>query len=239
MTAMALTLVFTYLVAAIPFGLVITTLYGGDVDVRAAGSGNIGATNVARVYGWRLAGPVLLLDALKGFSPVLFAVLAWPDAHVAWPQVVGLVAFVGHCWPVYLEFKGGKGVATAAGALLALTPASTGLAVAVWTAVFLVGRRSSIAALAASLAVVGFTAWLRPDLLIAVIVVAALVVWRHVANIRRIVDGEEAALVEPVRWGRRHATPTPVENLLQQGPGGLGTGPAVWREEADPLAGEE
>ncbi len=239
MTAMALTLLFTYLLASVPFGLVITTLYGGDVDIRAAGSGNIGATNVARVYGWRLAGPVLALDALKGFLPVLLAMLLWPGAHAAWAQVVGLVAFAGHCWPIYLEFRGGKGVATAAGAMLALTPTSTALAVATWALVFLFGRRSSVAALTATVAVVAFTAWLRPDLMVAVSVVAALITWRHVTNIRRILRGEEQALVDPIRFGRRSSTPTSAEALLHQAPGGLGLGPALWKEAVDPLVGGE
>ena len=239
MTTMALTLILTYLVAAVPFGLVITTLYGGDVDIRAAGSGNIGATNVARVYGWKLAGPVLALDALKGFLPVLFATLVWPDAHPAWPQVVGLVAFTGHCWPIYLELKGGKGVATAAGALLALTPTSTGLAVATWVLVFVLSRRSSVAALSATVAVVGFTAWLRPDFIVAVAVVAALIAWRHITNIRRIVHGEEDALVQPISFGRRSSTPTSAETLLHQAPGGLGVEPALWKEAGDPLVGGE
>src|SRR5690606_36079791 len=121
---------------AVPVGVVVTTLFGGDEDVRREGSGNIGATNVARVHGWRLAVPVMILDVGKGLVPVLVAGWAWPGllpgVELAWLTAVGLVAFLGHCYPIYLAFHGGKGVATGAGAILAIAPLPTLVAVATW-----------------------------------------------------------------------------------------------------------
>jgi len=234
MTAMVSYALLTYLLAAIPFGLVVTTLYGGDVDIRAAGSGNIGASNVARLYGWRLAGPVLALDLLKGLVPVLVARLLWPQTTDLWLCVVVFVAFVGHCWPVYLEFRGGKGVATGGGALLGLLPVPAAAGFGLWFGVLLITGRASVAALAASAGVVGLTAWLRPDLLLAVVLLAALVGWRHLANIRRLMSGEEEEVLRPVRWGRRARADT-AEEVLQQGPSGGAEAPPVWREKSDPL----
>lgn len=226
-------LTLTYLVAAVPFGLVLTTLYGGDVDVRASGSGNIGTTNVARVYGWRLAAPALALDLLKGLVPTLVAVYAWPDLSPWWPQVVALTAVGAHVWSVFLDFKGGKGVATGGGALLALAPAAAGLAVAAWGAIFLLTRRSSVSALGAVVVLLVAVGWMRLDLLPVVGVVSGVVVWRHLGNIRRLVDGQEEPLVT---WGRARATEASPEELLQQGPAGLPQAPSLWRDlGSDPL----
>jgi glycerol-3-phosphate acyltransferase PlsY len=229
-------LVLTYLVAAIPFGLVVTTLYGGDVDLRAAGSGNIGATNVARLFGWRLALPVLLLDIGKGFVPVLLAPLVWPDGGVLWGGVVGLVAFLGHCYPAYLEFRGGKGVATGGGAMLALAPIPSLVAVGVWGGLLLVTGRSSVAALGATLGVVVLAGVLQPQVVWVAALLAVGVAIRHVANIRRLMAGEERAVIHPVRWGRRRAEKPSPEELLLQGPSGSEATVPLWREEVvDPL----
>jgi glycerol-3-phosphate acyltransferase PlsY len=111
-------LVLVYLAAAVPFGLVLTTLYGGDVDVRAAGSGNIGATNVARTAGWRLGLVTLAGDVLKGAVPVAIAMAV--QAGSAITAATGAAAFSGHVFPLTLRFAGGKGVATALGALALL-----------------------------------------------------------------------------------------------------------------------
>jgi len=231
-------LALVYLLAAVPFGLVITTLYGGDVDVRAAGSGNIGATNVARVYGWTIAVPVLLLDALKGLLPVLLAPFVW-DAGLPWQGLVGLVAFIGHCWPVYLEFRGGKGVATGAGMMLGLAPVPTLFAIALWGAVLGLTGRSSIAALVATAGLVGLTGFLAFGALPFAGLLAIGILVRHTSNIGRIVRGEEQQVVRGVRWNRRATGPS-AEAALAQGPAGGDASEPVWRERVeDPLKGDD
>jgi acyl phosphate:glycerol-3-phosphate acyltransferase len=222
----------SYLVAAIPFGLVVTTLYGGESDIRTAGSGNIGATNVARVYGWRLAGSVIALDAAKGFVPVLLASIWWPEAGLWWPAIVLATCFFAHCFPVYLEFRGGKGVATGAGGLLALSPWVTVPAAAVWVALLGVTGRSSAAALGATTAAI-LIAWGFHREMVPIVAAMALgVIATHVPNIRRLIRGEERAVVRPVRWvraGHENGDPTA---LLHQGPSG-GPAATVWKESAE------
>lgn len=227
-------LVTAYLVAAIPFGVVVTTLYGGDSDIRTTGSGNIGGTNVARVYGWRLAALVILLDAAKGFVPVALARVWWPDVGLWWPAVVLAACFVGHCFPVYLEFRGGKGVATSAGGLAALSPTVTLLSAAVWVGVLGATGRSSVAALVATTSALGFAWWFDARLVPIIAAVGVGVVATHIPNLRRLVRGEEGTVVRPVRWSRAsRALPDP-EALLHQGPTG---GPAVpaWKILDSPL----
>lgn len=238
MAAMLTFLVLTYLLAAVPFGVVITTLYGGDVDLRVSGSGNIGATNVARVFGWRIAAPVLALDMLKGLIPVLVGAWLFPDYGLTWWTIVGLTAFVGHCWPVYLEFHGGKGVATGAGALLGIAPLPTLLAAGLWGVLLAATGRSSIAALGATSGMVLIAMWLDPTVAPVVALLAIGVASRHVSNIRRIVRGEEAPVARPVRWGRRGAGVATGEEVLQQDPGGGGAPSKLWKEP-DPLTEDE
>lgn len=216
----------TYLLAAVPYGLVLTTLFGGETDLRASGSGNIGATNVARTHGWKLAVPALLLDMGKGALPVLGATLLWPE--VWWlPATAGLVAFFAHCWPVYLEFHGGKGVATAAGVMLVLAPWPALGAVGVWLALLGATGRSSVAALTATVALVGLVAWLQPTLLLMAALLMAGIVIRHLTNIRRLVRGEEAAIVRPVRLGREAGQPMGAE-VLEESPAGNKEASEAW-----------
>jgi acyl phosphate:glycerol-3-phosphate acyltransferase len=227
---MVVYVVLAYLLAAVPFGLVVTTLYGGDADIRTSGSGNIGATNVARVYGWGLAASVVALDIAKGFVPVLLARALWPDAGPWWPALVLMTAFVAHCFPVYLEFRGGKGVATAAGGLLALTPWVALAAGAVWALTLRLSGRSSIAALAGTVTVVAVAGLVDPAVLPVVLLVAAGIVATHVPNIRRLARGEEGTVVRPVRWGRASEAQVDTEALLRQGPAGGSAAPA-WKDE--------
>ena len=226
-------LLLTYLLAAVPFGIGVTTLWGAGIDIRAAGSGNIGATNVARVYGWRLAGWVVALDVSKGFLPTFGALLLWPERGW-WSGLVAAVAFIGHCWPVYLEFKGGKGVATGAGALLALAPLPSAVGFALWSALLALTGRSSVAALGATLAVVGLVAWLTPGVLIIVLCLAMGIAVRHYANIRRLMAGEEQAVIRPVRW-RRGTEGRSAEAALGESPAGESALPPLWRTHDDPL----
>jgi glycerol-3-phosphate acyltransferase PlsY len=212
-------LALAYLLGAVPFGLVLTTLYGpDDVDLRSAGSGNIGATNVARVAGGRLAAAVLAFDAAKGFLPTLAAPWLGPGG-VAFASLVGLAAFVGHCWPVYLEFRGGKGVATGAGVMLALAPLPTVIAAAVWAALVAATGRASVASLGAAAVLLAAVALFAPPALPAMVVLAAGLVVTHVPNLRRLAAGEEAR----VRVGAREVG---AEEALRTGPSG--GAPAEW-----------
>lgn len=188
-----------YLVAAVPFGIVATTLYGGDLDIRSAGSGNIGGTNVARLYGWRLGAVVVILDLAKGLVPVAIARWAWPEHGAAWPSAVLVACFLGHCFPIYLAFHGGKGVATAAGGLIALSPWVLLPAALIWATTLRITGRSSAAALVATASLVGFAVWLDRAVLPTVGLVAALIFLTHRANIGRLWRGEEPSVVEPLK----------------------------------------
>ncbi len=214
-------LALTYLAAAVPYGLLITLLYGGDADVREEGSGNIGTTNVARLHGWRLAVAVLLLDIGKGLLPVLAARLLWPDAGVIALAAVAITAFVGHCFPVYLAFRGGKGVATAAGAMLAIAPDATLLAMLAWGLLLAGTGRSSVASLGAVASLVAAAFWLAPAALPIGAALAVGIVATHTANVRRLVRGEEKAVITPVRWGRPRSDAPDVEALLHSPPAGV------------------
>lgn len=241
MIDLAAFVVLTYLFAALPFGLVLTTLYGGDVDIRASGSGNIGATNVARVYGWKLAAWVLALDMSKGLLPVLVAGWMWPELGVGLQGVVALVAFIGHCWPIYLELRGGKGVATGAGAMLALVPVPTLIAAALWGGLLAVTGRSSVAALGATISLVLLCLALSPGELPVVVLLGVGLVYRHLPNIQRLVSGDEAAVIRRVSWGRGRSAgeqESDFDALLNQGPAGeTATAPTAWRgaDDVDPL----
>lgn len=204
MATAVLMLGLTYLAAAVPFGLVVTTLGGGDVDPRTAGSGNIGATNIGRLYGARVAAVVLVLDVLKGTVPVLLAPLIFPG--VAFASLVGAAAFLGHCFSIYLSFHGGKGVATGAGVMFALAPAPTAAAVLAWIGLLGLTGRSSVASLgSAALLAVACWAWV-PEVFVPAVVLLGAIGLTHQGNVRRLIAGEEAAVVRPVRWGRRRTT---------------------------------
>jgi glycerol-3-phosphate acyltransferase PlsY len=177
-----------YLAGSVPFGLLITRALGLG-DLRQIGSGNIGATNVLRTGNRAAATATLALDAAKGAVAVLLArALVGPDAA----QVAALFAFLGHLYPVWLGFRGGKGVATFLGTLLALAW-PVGLAVcASWAVAAALGRISSLAALvAAGLSPVWVLAFGRGQMVVLVVILAALVFLRHGANIARLRAGTE------------------------------------------------
>ncbi len=185
---MSLMFLAAYLLGSIPFGLIVVRAMGMG-DVRTIGSGNIGTTNVLRTGSRTAAALTLVLDALKGIVAVLVAgELAGETAGAA----AGLVAFLGHLFPVWLRFRGGKGVATFLGVMLALSwPA--GLAVcATWVATAVAGRRSSVASLA-SAASAPVWLWLAGsgDVLWLGLAIGALVWIRHTPNIRRLIAGTE------------------------------------------------
>ena len=179
-----------YLLGSIPFGLILTR-YAGLGDVRAIGSGNIGATNVLRTGRKGLAAATLLGDALKGTAAVLIAGRFGPEAAL----VAGLGAFLGHLFPVWLGFKGGKGVATFLGVLLALSPLGLLAFAAIWLGLAFTLKYSSLAALAAS----GLTPLIlwglgQPSVAILFLLLAALLWWKHAPNIRRLLDGTEGRI---------------------------------------------
>lgn len=177
-----------YLLGSIPFGVVVTKLMGLG-DLRQIGSGNIGATNVLRTGNKAAAFATLMLDGGKGAVAVLAArALAGEDAA----QLAGLAAFLGHLFPVWLGFRGGKGVATFLGTLLALAFPVGLAACATWLATALVSRISSLSALvAAALAAIwaGFLG--HGDMVILIVILATLVFWRHLPNIERLRAGTE------------------------------------------------
>lgn len=180
--------VLAYLLGSIPFGVVITRMLGLG-DLRSIGSGNIGATNVLRTGHKGAAAATLLLDAAKGGVAVLVA-RAVVGADAA--QVAGLFAFLGHLFPVWLGFRGGKGVATFLGTLLALAWPVGLAACATWAATAALTRYSSLSALvAAVLAPVWALAFGHGAMVALVILLAALVVLRHTANIARLRAGTE------------------------------------------------
>ena len=173
---------------SIPFGLLLTRLAGLG-DIRAIGSGNIGATNVLRTGRKDLALATLILDSGKaGFACLLFTYIANPTAGL----IAGGAAFFGHCFPVWLKFKGGKGVATFLGVLLAAHFPVGALTCFVWLGMALMLRMSSLSALTAALAApVLAYAFAREDVAILALFLAALLYWRHQENIGRILKGEE------------------------------------------------
>jgi glycerol-3-phosphate acyltransferase PlsY len=179
-----------YLLGSIPFGLLLTRV-AGTTDIRSIGSGNIGATNVLRTGRKDLAAATLLLDALKGAAAALIGAQISPAGAV----IAAAAAFIGHIAPVWLRFRGGKGVATFLGALFGLHwPA--GLAfVAVWLAVAALFRYSSLSALVASVAAPLFLAYEGRALDAAVFaLMAVLLWWKHSENIRRLRAGSESRI---------------------------------------------
>lgn len=186
-----LLVIFAYLVGAIPFGLLLGRLFA-DVDVRGFGSGNIGATNVNRVLGRKLGAATLLCDVLKGLIVVLLAKFLLPQSNLG-PVMVGMAAFLGHCYPIYLGFHGGKGVATAFGVLIPVSFFSALVGLFVWIVVARTSRISSLGALVAAV-VVPFAvlfieeSWTQTFL---IAFMMGIVVWRHRENIERLRSGNE------------------------------------------------
>ena len=182
-----------YLLGSLPFGLLLTRIFGKG-DLRSIGSGSIGATNVLRTGSKGLAALTLLLDAAKGAVAVMLAQTYWPDAV----NFAAAGALIGHLYPIWLRFRGGKGVATFFGILIPLLPLAAAVYAALWIAVMIAVRISSVAGMAAAAsaplsAAVGGYEPLFPVLL----GFALLIVWKHRENVQRLKDGTEP------RIGRR------------------------------------
>ena len=193
MQIIALAFLGSVLLGSVPFGLVLTKLSGG-ADLRSVGSGNIGATNVLRTGNKFLAAMTLILDLLKGTVAVLAVGWLWPDTE--WSQyamlAAALGAVVGHCFSVFLQFSGGKGVATYAGVAFGLSPVLGGIYAALWIGMIAAFRISSLGGIAAALAmplaalIMGQGEWALVLLLI-----SGIVVLKHSANIDRLRAGTE------------------------------------------------
>jgi glycerol-3-phosphate acyltransferase PlsY len=185
-----------YLLGSIPFGLILAKLFGGK-DVRKTGSGNIGATNVVRAAGLPAGILTLILDAAKGAVAVFLAAKLSNDS-ATWMMIAGLAALVGHCFPVWLKFKGGKGVATAAGVFLALCPIAFLGDVILFILIVLFWRLVSLGSIAAAAAMplLLYFFWAphhAPPLVITfgALAAALLIVYKHNGNLRRLVEGVE------------------------------------------------
>ena len=187
-----------YLLGAVPFGFIIAKSRG--IDIRTVGSGNIGATNVLRSVGKSWGILTLVLDALKGLIPAaLFPLIAMKYFSTDSPEILklscGFAAIIGHNFPVYLKFKGGKGVATTAGALIGIAPAALGIGLAGFIAAFALSRMVSLGSIIAALTIPIAGWWLYREngivIPIALTILGILVIWRHRANIGRIVKGQE------------------------------------------------
>ena len=180
-----------YLLGSAPFGYWVVRLFRGE-DIRTQGSGNIGATNVWRVYGRRLGVPVILLDVAKGFVPALVGLKVSGELTGV---LAGAAAMAGHWRPVYLRFaKGGKTVATAGGVTFALAPLAAGCCVAIWIAIFVVGRYSSVASIVTALALPVLIWAFGGDWPVITFgaLTAVAILLLHKANMRRLLDGTES-----------------------------------------------
>ncbi|MBY0284141.1 MAG: glycerol-3-phosphate 1-O-acyltransferase PlsY [Sphingomonas sp.] len=176
-----------YLLGSIAFGLLLTRAAGAG-DLRQIGSGNIGATNVLRTGRKGLAAATLLLDAAKGWAAVAIAGHFWPGSEL----VAAAAAFIGHCYPVWLRFRGGKGVATLMGIVLALHPPSALVYALVWLGLLGLVRISSVAGMAAAVSAPVAAAFFgRIDLVLVLLALSAIVLWKHRENIDRLVKGIE------------------------------------------------
>jgi len=191
-TGLTVMLLLAYLIGATPTSYLAGKL-GRGIDLREHGSKNLGATNVYRVLGWRYAVPVALIDMAKGIVPV--AILGpWSNGPGWFMVALGLAAVLGHMYSPYVRFKGGKGVATAAGMFLALAPLAIVISMLVWAATLWLSGYVSVASLAAA---APFPLWVRltvprqPYTLCASVILALLIVYAHRANIRRLRDGTE------------------------------------------------
>ncbi|MCK4507030.1 MAG: glycerol-3-phosphate 1-O-acyltransferase PlsY [Desulfuromonadales bacterium] len=185
-------LIIIYLIAAIPTGVVLARLMGSE-DVRQAGSGNIGATNVYRVAG-KLAGILTLVgDILKGFLPLL-AFRNWMAPTSTQLGIACCVAIIGHCYPIYLRFKGGKGIAVALGVFLVLSPKAVLGALIIFIIAVATTRYVSLGSILAIMSAPLLLLMLNypQALFLTALFIATLVTWRHRTNIRRLLDGTES-----------------------------------------------
>ena len=199
----------SFLIGGIPFGFLVGRFVLKD-DIRNHGSGNIGATNVGRVIGWKWGGFVLLLDALKGLGPTAFAL--WfsrqhlsDSLHLHVAVAAGICSIVGHMYPIYLKLRGGKGAATALGVVVVLAPKAVGIALLAFLLTAGVTRVVALASIVAAttfgiaeLWILGKDAFNAPNLMLTMFAVGIpiLIIWRHRSNIQRLIHGTEPPVTE-------------------------------------------
>jgi glycerol-3-phosphate acyltransferase PlsY len=196
---MTAAIVLGYLLGSVPFAFIVARRSGnsgapGNIDLRATGSGNVGATNVARTAGLSAGVAVALLDMAKGAASVLLAERL--DGSTAAAAAAGLAAIVGHVYPVWLRFHGGKGVAAAAGVFAVLAPVATAIALAIFTGAVFVTRYVSLGSLLASVALppMVYAMGDPPAVIAAALAAAVLILFRHRSNVARLVAGTERRL---------------------------------------------
>jgi len=179
-----------YLIGSLSSAVVLCKV-AGLPDPRTQGSGNPGATNVLRFGGKKLAATVLIIDVLKGVIPVIVGRLLGLDQVLL--AAIALLAFLGHLYPLFFQFKGGKGVATALGAFLALSPLLALAGLLTWLVVFIASRISSLSAISAALLTPVYSMWLIDSVSARwlILIISLLLVWRHRSNIQRLISGEE------------------------------------------------
>ncbi|WP_150105469.1 glycerol-3-phosphate 1-O-acyltransferase PlsY [Leptothrix cholodnii] len=204
--------VLAYLIGSLSFAVIVSRVMG-LTDPRSYGSGNPGATNVLRSGNKAAAALTLLLDLLKGLIPVLAVMLLGEPWNLRenTAALVGLAAFAGHVWPVFFKFKGGKGVATAAGVLLGLNWALGLATLGVWIVVVYFTRYSSLAALLAAVAApaLHIVGWGASGATLSIVVMSALLVWRHSANIGKLLAGTESKLGQKAGGAAKGASSSP------------------------------
>jgi glycerol-3-phosphate acyltransferase PlsY len=184
---------FAYFLGSVPFGILVARLFDRNVNLRETGSGNIGATNVARAAGKSAGILTLAMDVGKGVLPMVLAYMLLGENYF-WLSLVGGAAFLGHVFPIYLNFRGGKGVATAMGVILALSPVTTFLLVVLFALVVYFTRYVSLGSLCAAAALPILMALLGPPSRACVtlsLLIAFLVAYNHRENIHRLLSGQE------------------------------------------------
>jgi glycerol-3-phosphate acyltransferase PlsY len=202
MLAFATVVIGSYLLGSLPFGYLAGRIAG--IDIRHSGSGNVGATNVIRTLGKGYGYPVFAADFLKGFGAVKMSIFIGARMHPEWvsSEIFGIVAAIssvlGHSFPVWLHFNGGKGVATSAGALFGLAPIAALVGAAIWILTFLLTRYVSVASITAAASlplIILLTTWLSQSggksLFYASVCLATVVIWRHRSNLSRLMRGTE------------------------------------------------
>ncbi len=184
-------LIFSYLLGSIPTAYIFAKLLKG-IDIRQYGSGNIGATNVFRVIGKIPGIMVLFLDVLKGYIPIIL----FPGSQI-YKIFIGLAAIAGHNWPIFLRFKGGKGVATSAGVVIALIPKIFWIGLLIWVIIFFITGYVSLGSLVASVSVPIFCLLFGQgtEIIIFTSALSLIIVYKHRPNIKRLVRGEEKKIL--------------------------------------------